>query len=386
MKYHHHQSLLDMTESKLAWWSAETSSTQLDFQQQLQDEESNGSDQDDSELHSGIRTSGVSRCSRCWLRWYNCYCKEYLNSRQAYYEQRWQQIAQEYQIDVEIVMFYHAAELGRSANTAHIFEHLCQSITQVIIYGDQKKEEALIQRIIDARDGKLGRPEYTCLLYPCNEAVSLNQWIDDRFPVVDSHPSPSPSSSSSISSSFALTPAVIGTRPLVRMIVLDGTYPRAKHMMKFFKACKQEFRLDDSHSLDFVQLDLDLDKGIKSAVAGVMYQPAKDKICSYQATIMAIRQLLHIMEQQQKKKNHIAGEIVSPKTGTALCKELDDDLDNWIVYILKHKIKFGKPTARKSLTEVDNELPEHLKDVVVSFSSFFFTLIYLTIYSFHYSP
>jgi DTW domain-containing protein YfiP len=304
-----------------------------------------------------VRTTGVSRCGRCWLRWYNCYCGQYLNQRQSYYETRWREIAKEYGVDIEIVMFYHAAELGRSANTAHIFEHLCQSITKVIFYGDQEKEEELIQRIIAASVGKTARPEHTCLLYPCNEAISLNQWIDRRFQSEDANHAKN-------IGTIACSSEKESPRPLVRMIVLDGTYPRAKHMMKFFKAYKKEFRLDASRSLDFVQLDLDLDKGLRSAVAGVMYQPAKDKICSYQATVMAIRQLLYIIDRRHNKSNEPSS--LKTSSGGALCKELDDDLEQWIIYILKHKIKYGKPTPRKSLTDVDNQLPEHLQKILVS--------------------
>ncbi len=352
-----------MVQSKLGWWSAETSSTKLQEGFTSGDEhvESDMSDRDGSPNDNPVRTSSVSRCGRCWLRWYNCFCTEYLNSRQAYYRDRWNEIQNQYQVEIEIIMFYHAAELGRSANTAHVFEHICESITKVIIYGDQEKEEELVKRIVDGSEGKLSRPEHTCLLYPCNESISLNQWIDNHFHY-DSNESDFSSSIRSPSEQ----------RPLVRMIILDGTYPRAKHMMKFFKACKREFDLERNHSLDFVQLDLDLDKGIKSAVAGVMFQPAKDKICSYQATVMAIRQLLHLIEVRYKMSNKLRNQMIeniaSPIifSGPQLCRELDDDLDKWIVYILQQKIKYGKPTPRKSLADVDNQLPDHLKDVLVS--------------------
>ena len=69
--------------------------------------------------------------------------------------------------------------------------------------------------------------------------------------------------------------------------------------------------------LPAVKLDL-AGGGCKSAIAGIMYQPAKDKICSFQAVVMALLQTGWMSQ--------------------SFCDQLSNDLHAWLGYILKIKV------------------------------------------------
>ena len=108
-----------------------------------------------SELNNG------HRCRICWLRPKDCFCVN-LNSMRA-------ELASATYIDpsirdIKVCIYYHYQELGRSANTAHLFEAIspaanCESIT----FGDVENETKLIQDIVSENaSGQL----MTCILYP----------------------------------------------------------------------------------------------------------------------------------------------------------------------------------------------------------------------------
>ena len=75
-------------------------------------------------------------------------------------------------------MYYHYQELGRSANTAHLFEAVCPNGNyERLIFGDTLGEISLVQDMIkESREGKL----MTCVLYPSNDAILLSDWIKQR--------------------------------------------------------------------------------------------------------------------------------------------------------------------------------------------------------------
>jgi DTW domain-containing protein YfiP len=78
---------------------------------------------------------------------------------------------------VKVCMYYHYQEIGRSANTAHLFGALCPSATESIIFGDVAKEQQLVREI--KREYDEGEP-ITCILYPDRSAVLLSEWIKNR--------------------------------------------------------------------------------------------------------------------------------------------------------------------------------------------------------------
>lgn len=59
-------------------------------------------------------------------------------------------------------------------------------------------------------------------------------------------------------------------------------------------------------------------EGCRSAIVGIMQQPGAEKICSYQAVIIALQQL---------------------GVDSNLCSNLLMELDKWLAYILKRKVK-----------------------------------------------
>ena len=75
-------------------------------------------------------------------------------------------------------MYYHYQELGRSANTAHLFEAVCPTKNfEKVIFGDTQAEIQLVNDIVkEINDDE----PVTCVLYPSKDAVLLSDWIKQR--------------------------------------------------------------------------------------------------------------------------------------------------------------------------------------------------------------
>lgn len=114
--------------------------------------------------------------------------------------------------------------------------------------------------------------------------------------------------------------------------MMDGTFPGATRIAKYMINCCTKRGIP----APLVKLDL-VGDSCKSALAGMMYQPGKDKICTYQATVMAMEQ---------------AG--VDP----AMCARLHQDLRDWIGYILTAKVKLGKSKPRESMRHIMDVTPD----------------------------
>lgn len=237
-----------------------------------------------------------SRCKVCWLRSHQCYC-ETLKQKKATYDS-W-----EPKPNVNVCMYYNPVEIARSANTAHVLEATCPGIVYSIIQGDLQKEKELMDDI--EREYRDNEPQ-TVIMFPSKDAKLLSEWMAAR-------------------------PTAVSDKP-VRLVMLDGTYPGATRIAKYMIKCCAVRKIP----APLVKLDLEGDS-CKSAVAGMMYQPGKDKICTYQATVMAMQQ---------------AG--VDP----ALCSSLHRDLQDWIGYILTSKVKLGKTKPRNSMKHVMDVTPD----------------------------
>jgi hypothetical protein len=129
----------------------------------------------------------------------------------------------------------------------------------------------------------------------------------------------------------------------VKLVMLDGTYPCASRQLKHIAgACKIR-----KIPIPVVKLDL-TDGFCKSAIAGIMSQPGKEKICTYQALVMAMRQV---------------------GTESHFCDELFLELEYWLIHILKQKVKLGKnPHAvhRRVVDGVDSTPESYLEHLIVS--------------------
>lgn len=280
----HHWSTQKTQKEKVEWWRKET--TELGK----------------VSLSDSTITSRPRRCAVCWLRSYNCFCDEYIKARSELYENVVSQdnFAEDSTTTpsnrsvFRVCMYYHFAELGRSANTAHLFQALCPSITEPVVLGDFSAETALIDDI--EREAQTGELE-TCVLYPSKDAVSLKEWLQSR--------------------------PRQGQGRGIRVVALDGTYPNATRQLKYLqKRCKLR-----GIALPTVKLDLS-PHGMRSQITGVMHQPSAQKICTFQAIVMAMRAL--------------------PTVSHRLCDSLSSDLDNWLAHILKCKVKFGKTNPRRN--------------------------------------
>jgi len=87
------------------------------------------------------------------------------------------------------------------------------------------------------------------------------------------------------------------------------------------------------------------------------YQPGRDKLCTYQACVMAIQQVVEHIQHLNvtNAASSSAPIIVLPSSYhryLTLCKSLLKELDNWIAFILKTKIKFGKSKPKFANKEV----------------------------------
>jgi len=268
------------------------------------------------------------RCPKCWLRHFQCYCN-YMTERKYHYDTLF---GQNKTFKLEVYMYYHHLEIGRSANTAHIFDVLGESVVIPIVYGDENAEARLMETIVS--EYKQGITN-TCILYPNNESLLLSDWINNT--VIQSFPTQETSEPSS--NNLILPP--------IRIILLDGTYPCASRMAKALLNMREAYLLPEE-VLPFVKLDLS-ENGLKSAVAGIMYQPAKFKICSYQAIVLAIQQIYETF--------HLPCSI--------LVTDLLQDLDNWLAYIVKAKIKLTKTKPVTGIEDVVDQTPANFIQEIV---------------------
>lgn len=139
--------------------------------------------------------------------------------------------------------------------------------------------------------------------------------------------------------------------------MLDGTFPGASRIAKYLMySCSLR-----GIPCPVVKLDLE-NNACKSAVAGMMYQPGKDKICTYQAAVMAMQQASVLTNDN----------ITTTTTSIAtdkLIKQLHQDLEDWIAYILHTKIKFGKSQPKRSMMHMMDTSPTELvAEILVSYS------------------
>lgn len=238
------------------------------------------------------------RCKACWLRTSQCFCSVLHKKRDVY--EAWTP-----KPNINVCIYYNSIEIARTANTAHSLEVTCPSICNSLVYGDLENEVKLLDDI--QREYEEGQPQ-TCIMFPSNSAMLLSEWMQAR-------------------------PATCTDKP-IRLIMLDGTFPGASRQAKYLMGCCAV------RGIPAPLVKLDLEGGAcKSAVAGMMYQPGKDKICTYQAIVMAMEQA---------------------KVDPAFCNSLHRDLEDWIAYILKSKVKLGKSKPRNSMKTVMDITPTDL--------------------------
>ena len=274
---HHHETLKISHKAKLEWWHNET-------------------------------VVKKERCARCWLRPWNCFCDQLEFKRLS-------RLANAQACGVNISIYYSHPEIGRSPNTAHVFEAICPTICSSFVYGEYEKERALLDSI--EREHEEDTP-CTCILYPSSDSITLSEWVARR---------------NARNSELSNQP--------IRLVILDGTYPAASREAKYLVNC---CRL---RGINLPMVKLDLENGAcKSAITGVMTQPSKDKICSYQAIVIALQQL---------------------GAGVGFCDDLHSDLQDWLTHILKTKVKLGKSQPRRSLRDVDNTPADYVKAILVIF-------------------
>jgi DTW domain len=248
-------------------------------------------------------------------------------------------------------MYYHYQELGRSANTAHLYEAVCPTAKfEKVVFGDTEAEVKLVQDILTET---VNEEPITCVLYPSKDAILLSDWIKQR--PASCNDKPIRYCDVLLSLPLSLSPSLFISHPAtlppqilrfalrftnIRLVALDGTYGQANRQWKYLthalallaskststdtpstspgsegtlnlnpefsqvvdvegvsseiaqnkedkgeeSSKEEEKRVLKSVKLPVVKLDLEYGT-CDSVLAGIMHQPGKDKICTYQVTI-----------------------------------------------------------------------------------------------------
>ena len=213
--------------------------------------------------------------------------------------------------------------------TAHIFEALLPYCSTRLLWGDEYQEQQLIKEMVEEhRQGRIR----TCILYPTKDSQSLSEWCASvrsaSRNVNQKHDGANTTENENIDSQ----------QSKIRFIALDGTYSCAARLYKHLDRCLRTALEGSTSSLPLVPVvKLDLGEGgIRSAIAGIMQQPAAEKICTFQALVLALKQL--------GESSHI-------------CALLLKDLDKWLEFILASGIKMTK-----TQNTVNKKMPRNLEE------------------------
>lgn len=259
------------------------------------------------------------RCPVCWLRRHDCYCST-LDTRRDTYASGIRRC--------ELILYYSYRELGRSPNTAHVLETLLPYCTRTIVLGEVNKEREMIQEIIEEYQANKRR---TAILWPNKHAMLLSEWkavIDQQRDADKGDDDTKEDTSSTNSTNTNKNDDTFK----YRLIALEGTY---KDATKLYKTLVNAInRLDPSVPLPIAKLDLG-EEGCASAMIGIMVQPNKEKVCTYQACVMAIQQL---------------GE------STPFCDALHKELSDWTNHLITKRVKIPKTRIKVPANAVNKEL------------------------------
>ena len=240
------------------------------------------------------RDSVDKRCSKCWLRIYQCYC-ETLDKRAEAYTRPGLQV-----VNAEVINYYSFKEIGRSPNTAHIMERILPYNSSSLVYGDVEAEDRLLDEMVEEHTKFQVR---TCILYSSADAKVVSDWRieTEEYNALSGKDEDEGKQGDS----------------RYRVVALDGTYSEARRMFAFLSARLKAKGVP----VPVVKLDLGEEGFIKSAYLGLMHQPGREKICTFQAVALSF---LDLGESRE------------------VCDALRADLDAWIHYLLERKIKSGK--------------------------------------------
>jgi DTW domain-containing protein YfiP len=186
-----------------------------------------------------------------------------------------------------------------------------------VVYGNVADEMALFKQIAEENAQYSSSGVCTCVLYPSSTAVSLNEWLSCH-------------TSSDYSDQGQSTHRP--DKKLVRLILLDGTYIQANKQYKHLLKCNDVYKL----GLTFVKLDFDGEGGCNSAMSKITKQPDEVKICTYEAAIMAVRQ------------------VVGDRIKSASYDSWYRYLDTWIAYMLSSKVKQGESKKEKEKGPIES--------------------------------
>lgn len=257
-------------------------------------------------------TSIQGRCPVCWLRRHDCYCTAIDSRRDTYTDGVHK---------CELILYYSYKELGRSPNTAHVLHTFLPYCTSTIVLGEVDKEKDMIHSIIEEYRVNKRR---TVILWPNKHAMLLSEWkamIDENREDTDDGRNEDTCMADTDTGTFKY-----------RLIALEGTYKDATRLYKTLVNAINN--IDPSVPIPVAKLDLG-EEGCASAILGIMVQPNKEKICTYQACVMAMQQL---------------GESAS------FCDALHNELVDWTEHLITKRVKIPKTRIKVPPNATNKEL------------------------------
>ena len=138
-----------------------------------------------------------NRCAQCWFHADDCICSQFVRLK--------------FRLDVRFLIYMHYIELFNAGNDAKILLSAAGEATELFVYGRKGDDEKL-------RDRVHGNEQTTVLLYPSDDAFSVEQIRPSLLPAAKQKP--------------------------IQIIVVDGTWRQVRTMLKHFqKTISKEVRL-----------------------------------------------------------------------------------------------------------------------------------------------
>ena len=267
----------------------------------------------------------------CWARWSQCLCEYFGERKRSFYSTKEGAATTLQAANIHILSWYHQKELGRTANTAHIYEELCgPAVCTRIVYGDEGPEAALIEDII--REAETGQRR-TAVLFPRHDAVpigdfyqelALQQKVDDENDMI---------------------------LPPLRLVAIESSYSKANRMVKLIENAVNTRGV----AIPLAKLGVKEGEVLRSAFHGVQRQPAPDKVSTFQAVVMSLRQCA---ERFPLHHAHLRRKMAT------LCDHLDADLTAWMTHLLREGVKKGKVKESGDKWNKDLPVQEEFKEAI----------------------
>jgi hypothetical protein len=213
-----------------------------------------------------------------------------------------------------------------------------------VIYGNEAAEAALLRDMVrDAEEGIIR----TVVLFPTDTAKHVADSYADMCAALRKRRESGIRTHEDEEEEEEL--------PSFRLVALESSYSKAHRMFRMLLNGMK------AHGFPLPVAKLEVADGevLLSAFHGVMRQPAPDKVSTYQAVVMSLRQIAPVLACQAVAAAQHPG---IDKRLHALCNFLDEDLTTWLSFLLRSGVKKGKVKGLKTHAWQEGlDMPEELK-------------------------